>query len=121
MRIKRHLWIFVAAIFFSGQAMAQNTSTASADGIGSASDPWSFSITADGYVVPHSEFFVSPIFTGDHNRLHLEARYNYEDRESASGFGGWNYETGTQVTLALTPMFGDRGPGLVGLAVPGKN
>jgi hypothetical protein len=107
MRIKRQLWIFVAAIFFSGQAMAQNTkSTASVVGSGSASDPWSFSITADGYVVPHSEFFVSPIFTGDRNRLHLEARYNYEDQQTGSLWIGYNLSLSRRLTLEVTPMIG---------------
>jgi hypothetical protein len=87
--------------------MAQNTKrTASADGIGSASDPWSFSITADGYVVPHSEFFVSPIFTGDRNRLHLEARYNYENQQTGSLWIGYNLSIGHSVMLEITPMIG---------------
>lgn len=107
MRIKRQLWIFVAMVFFSGQGMAQNTkSTPAADGISNASNSWSFSITADGYVVPHSEFFVSPIFTADRNWLHLEARYNYEDQRSGSLWIGYNFSIGHKLVLEVTPMIG---------------
>ena len=42
--------------------------------------------------------------------FHFETRYNYEDRDSVSFFGGANFEFGDKVKLALTPMIG----GLVG-------
>jgi hypothetical protein len=59
-------------------------------------------------VAPSEPDYLQPTLTADRGALHLEGRYNYEDRESASAFVGWNYETKieTQLRLALTPMFG---------------
>jgi len=50
--------------------------------------------------------------------LHLEARYNYEARDSGSLFVGWKFAAGDEVTFEVTPMIG----GLFGAArgvVPG--
>jgi len=58
------------------------------------------------YLLPDEGDFVQPTFRADRGRLHLEARYNYEDRESASFFVGANFEMGKGATLALTPMVG---------------
>src|SRR5262245_42478658 len=71
---------------------------------------WEFGLSGGLYVLPHEEDFVQPTFRADRGRLHLEARYNYEDRNSASFFAGANFEWGEKVTFALTPMLG----GLVG-------
>jgi hypothetical protein len=56
--------------------------------------------------VADDENYVQPIVTADRDALHLEGRYNYEDRRSVSGFVGWTFERGTTTTLALTPMLG---------------
>jgi len=63
-------------MLFAGHVLAQTTSSGAPDNRGASTpNPWSFSVTADGYVVPHAEFFVSPTFTADRDWLHLEARY----------------------------------------------
>jgi hypothetical protein len=49
---------------------------------------------------------VQPTITADRGALHLEARYNYEDRQSTSAFVGWNLEFGDTVKVDLTPMLG---------------
>jgi hypothetical protein len=67
---------------------------------------WSFSATADTYVFKNDDDYVQPTVTADRGALHLESRYNYEERHSASGFVGWNLEAGDTVKLELTPMFG---------------
>jgi hypothetical protein len=67
---------------------------------------WSFSVTVDGYVVPHNEFYIGPIFTADRRWLHLEARYNYEDLETGSLWLGYNFSAGHNVVLEATPMIG---------------
>src|SRR5262249_37294477 len=54
----------------------------------------------------HESDYVQPTMTADRGPLHLEGRYNYEDRESLSGFAGWNLETSSKLTLSLTPMLG---------------
>lgn len=71
---------------------------------------WSTSVSAALYILPDQANFLQPTVRADRGRLHLEARYNYEDRRSVSFFGGVNLEAGDQVTLAVTPMIG----GLVG-------
>jgi hypothetical protein len=71
-----------------------------------AANPWSFSATLDGYVVPNGESYASPIFTADHDWLHLEARYNYEDQDTGSFWLGYNWRRGHTVTVVVTPMLG---------------
>ena len=67
---------------------------------------WSVGISAATYVLPHEEDYVQPTVTADRDALHIEARYNYEDRQSISGFIGWTFEEGTKLQLELTPMIG---------------
>ena len=68
--------------------------------------PWSTSVSGAFYVLPDDDDFLQPTFRADSRGLHLEARYNYEDRASLSLFAGANLEMGDAVTLSLTPMFG---------------
>jgi len=79
-----------------------------ASAVGQTAPKWSYGFDATFNVLPGQEDFVQPTGTADRGTLHLESRYNYEDRESISGFVGWNYETQRQDKwhLALTPMFG---------------
>jgi hypothetical protein len=67
---------------------------------------WSVRASAAAYLLPDDDNFVQPTVAADLDALHLEARYTYEDRRSASAFVGWNLALGTTVTLDLTPMFG---------------
>jgi len=67
---------------------------------------WSFSFTADGYVVPQGQSYVNPTFTADRKWLHLEARYNYEDLETGSLWVGYNFSAGQKLVLEATPMIG---------------
>ncbi|MGC3948298.1 MAG: hypothetical protein QM762_27965 [Chryseolinea sp.] len=66
---------------------------------------WSIEPTVNFYFIP-DDFFVLPIVTADKNKLHLEARYNYEDRETFSFWAGYNFEGGNKLTYAITPMAG---------------
>jgi len=75
-----------------------------------AETAWEFGLSGALYVLPDDEDFVQPTFRADRGRLHLETRYNYEDRDSVSFFAGANFELGDKLKLALTPMLG----GLVG-------
>jgi hypothetical protein len=68
--------------------------------------PWSVRASAAIYLLPDDDNYVQPTVAADLDALHLEARYNYEDRRSASAFVGWNLAFGTNITLELTPMFG---------------
>ena len=74
-----------------------------------AADPahgWSRSVIGTFYLYPHDDNFLQPTVLADRGRLHLEARYNYEDRNSVSGFVGANFEMGDEVALTVTPMIG---------------
>jgi hypothetical protein len=63
-------------------------------------------VTADGYAVPHSEFYVSPVIAADHGWLHLEGRYNYENQRTGSLWVGYNFSAGSKLALRVTPMLG---------------
>ncbi|HEU5181998.1 MAG TPA: hypothetical protein VFW45_14510 [Candidatus Polarisedimenticolia bacterium] len=68
---------------------------------------WTYEAAAYGYLFPGGDGdFVLPIVRADHDALHLEARYNYEDRRTGSLFGGWTFSFGEKTTFDVTPMLG---------------
>ena len=67
---------------------------------------WSFSAAAYVYFVPDDANYVQPTATADRGALHLEGRYNYEDRETGSLWAGYNFSGGERVAWEFTPMFG---------------
>jgi hypothetical protein len=71
-----------------------------------AEPSWSLGASGAWYALPDETDFVQPTLRADHGRLHLEARYNYEDRASTSLFAGATFEIGEKTKLALTPMLG---------------
>ena len=52
------------------------------------------------------DFFVLPIFRADREHLHLEARYNYEDLKTFSGWAGYNFTGDKKIEYVITPMVG---------------
>jgi len=87
-----HLWAQSARIPLS-RAKPDNTQ-------------WTFVASGYGSIVPDDQSYFTPMFSADHKRLHLEARYNYEDLETASLWAGYNLHIGDKLTLDATPMFG---------------
>jgi hypothetical protein len=71
-----------------------------------AGSHWSYSADLQGYLIPDDVSYASPIFTADHNWLHLEARYNYEAFQTASLWAGYNLNAGHTVSVSVTPMLG---------------
>jgi hypothetical protein len=69
-------------------------------------NPWDFDLSVSGYMVPEGKNYVSPTFTADRDRLHLEARYNYEAQRTGSLWIGYNYSVGKKLQLDATPMIG---------------
>ena len=67
---------------------------------------WSFSASAYAYFIPEDSDYLQPNFIADHRWLHLEARYNYEDLETGSVWGGYNFRVGKEVSFEITPMLG---------------
>ena len=103
----------LAMLAFAGIATAQEPAPGSPPAAPAAEAEetgWEFGLSGALYVLPDEGDYVQPTFKADHGLFHLETRYNYEDRDSASFFVGANFEFGDKVKLALTPMIG----GLVG-------
>ena len=69
-------------------------------------DAWAFSASAFFYFVPDDKDFLMPVVTADRGRLHLEARYNYEDLDTGSGWIGCILGGGDELAWAFTPMLG---------------
>ncbi|HQR39573.1 MAG TPA: hypothetical protein PLF26_14375 [Blastocatellia bacterium] len=90
-----------------GPVCAQNVADAPPTNVPqSPATTWSYSASASTYVLPDSSVYVQPVVTADHGRLHLEARYNYENLDTGSLWVGYNFSAGDKVTLDVTPMIG---------------
>jgi hypothetical protein len=99
--------VIVVAVLMSGSLLAQGTlSSALAGSPDAARKLWTYSITIDGYVIPDGTSYASPTFTADHDWLHLEARYNYENLRTGSLWAGYNFTAGKTLILNITPMIG---------------
>ena len=92
--------VLTCQVELSAQAPAVTT------GRSGDSDSWSASFTSGLYFVPDSPFFVSPTLIADHGWLHLEGRYNYEERRTGSLWFGYNFSVGQRLTFEATPMIG---------------
>src|SRR5882672_11784613 len=57
-------------------------------------------------IVQNKSVLLQPALTFDRGPLHLESRYNSEDRDTFSLFLGWNLDWGQDLKLQLTPMLG---------------
>jgi hypothetical protein len=68
--------------------------------------PWSFSTTGYYYFVPDDENTFTLIGYADYRNLHFEARFNYEDENTGSVFGGYRFEIGNKIQFGITPMAG---------------
>lgn len=58
------------------------------------------------YAVPQDDNYLQPTVRADADRLHLEARYNYEGKETVSLWGGYMFQRGQTIEMAFTPMVG---------------
>ena len=78
------------------------------DGAAAAAEApsWEWGPSVLLYVLRDEPEFLQPTLTGDLGPVHLEARYNYEDRDTGSAFVGWNFTIGEELVLGLTPMVG---------------
>lgn len=68
--------------------------------------PWEFSgsvFTADP---PGSQARALAILYGQRGSLHTQMRYNYEDLDTLSVFGGWTFTGGEALAWEVTPMLG---------------
>lgn len=67
--------------------------------------PLSFNLSLNNYFFK-DDYILNPIVTADRGGLHLEGRYNYEDLQTLSLFGGYNIVVGNALKWEVTPMFG---------------
>lgn len=70
------------------------------------SNAWSFTASAYTYLVPEDRDYVQPTVAAEHGRLHLEARYNYENLDTASVWIGWQFDADGALAAEITPMVG---------------
>jgi hypothetical protein len=68
--------------------------------------PWTVSLSAYAYFIEDDDDYVLLMGSADTDRLHLEARYNYEDLDTASVWAGYNLAFGTELAVSVTPMLG---------------
>jgi hypothetical protein len=66
---------------------------------------WNHYFGASFYIMK-DDFFVLPVYQVNKDWLHLEARYNYEDRNTFSAWFGYNFSGGNRFEYNITPMVG---------------
>ena len=67
---------------------------------------WSFTASAYAYFLPDSEDLGVGTLWADRGRLHLQVRYQYEARDTASAWIGAGCDGGSKVEWELAPMVG---------------
>ena len=65
---------------------------------------WNFSAWAETFILPDQGDYFTPTFYARKKNLHLEARYNYEDRNTASLWAGRRFRFGNKVGFLVVPM-----------------
>ncbi len=105
MRIDRW-FVVLSAAFFAGTASAQVAAGRQAEKLPSSSNDWTFFLGAYGYLGAGEPAYGSSALSTDHNWLHLEARYNYENLKTGSLWTGYNFVAGHELVFQVTPMFG---------------
>jgi hypothetical protein len=93
--MKNVLHIFIVLVILSSQQFGQDNQSNDSE--------WNFDASLYSYFIPE-DFFLLPILTADKSELHLEARYNYENRNTFSGWIGYNFQTGSDWEFKATPM-----------------
>jgi len=106
MKLTPQLGVLAVLLCLSGQLLGQATPGSADIHTPTAGTEWEYTLTVDGYIVPNETSYVDPIFTADHNWLHLEARYNDEDLHTGSLWVGYSFSRGKKLVLNVTPMIG---------------
>src|SRR3954469_1128348 len=95
----------IAVIVSSANPQVQETKNVAAE---VTKEPWNFSLGATTSVMPDFQDYTQPptTFIADHGRLHLEARYNYEDLDTGSVWMGYHFGGGEKLKWSFKPMLG---------------
>jgi hypothetical protein len=67
---------------------------------------WTFDSAVYTYFLPDERNYAQPTITADRDWFHVEARVNYEDRNTGSIWLGYNFSGGETLEWALTPLLG---------------
>ncbi len=94
--MKKYLLLFVC--FVSFRLCAQENKE------DSTTSGWRFSAWAEMFIIPGQEDYFNPTFYARHNTLHLEGRFNYEDRNTVSFWAGRRFKFGNPVEFVIVPM-----------------
>ena len=89
--------LIAACFFFPYYVLAQDSTV--------VEKKWEGSADLNFYFL-EDDFFILPVLRFDKNWLHLEARYNYEDKKTTSLWGGYNFSGGNKLEYQFTPMVG---------------
>jgi hypothetical protein len=95
--MKRHLFLLSAVLAIKLQAQELPADSSSS---------WNFSAWAELCIIPEDREYFNPTFYARHNTLHLEARYNYEDLNTASVWAGRRFKFGKKVRFVMVPLAG---------------
>jgi len=105
--MKTNIPLFIFILIFPFCLHAQDATQDSSKSLETDSvERWTFGAEADYYIFPEDANILPLILTADKGIVHLEARYNYEDRYSASVIGGLNFSFGKKLNVVLTPIAG---------------
>jgi hypothetical protein len=96
----------IGALLSGGVAEAQAAPDPAGPSAAADEKAWSFSPSVFTYLLPEERDYGQPTFAADHDWLHLEARYNYEDLHTGSVWIGYTWSVGKEVTFELTSMLG---------------
>jgi hypothetical protein len=58
------------------------------------------------YALGTDPAFPMAVLAADRGPLHLEARYNYEEQDTFSGWVGWAFTAGSELRIGVGPMVG---------------
>lgn len=86
--------MLVLVVMFSSRLWAQTSASVPPANTPAPANPWDFNVNVSGYLVPGGQSYFSPTFTGDHDTLHVEARYNYEAQHTGSLWVGYDLSVG---------------------------
>ncbi|HEX5032171.1 MAG TPA: hypothetical protein VFX78_12035 [Candidatus Eisenbacteria bacterium] len=77
-----------------------------AAGEGEEGEGWAFDLTGYFTDPPDDDPYGSAILRADRGALHVEGRYNYEDKDTGSLWAGWTLSWSGEVEFSLVPMAG---------------
>jgi len=104
----RILSIFVLLTFLSvnGFAQMKNIEPIAVFDDTTETENWQFEAGSYYYLIPNESDEVTLLGYADYKSIDIEARYNYEDKNTASVFGGYRFETGNELIFGATPIIG---------------